>query len=112
MFKAGDKIKINGEFVLGSDLMTEDVFDIRGRLFTDSQLRALDAVKVRKSYTNEELEEEYRRFEVDRLRSVARWALILMKEDNKRSRPECLYMAMGYKKDSEKENTWYKVGEE
>ncbi len=107
MFKAGDTIKIPEQTItLEGD---DGVFDINGYVFITGCLKALGAVKVRKLYTASDLRLIYDNSDKE---SVLMRALEAGEFYQGWPKWDLIFMAMGYKKDSEKENTWYKVGEE
>ncbi len=107
MFKAGDTIKIENEFVLKR--ACEGWFEIGGVVFCEKELLALGAVKVRKHSTLEDLCEKLVNLDIDSFRLLKFRALGLMKESNSGTKIDCIYTAMGYTRD---DNGWYKVGEE
>ncbi len=110
MFKAGDTIKIDKEVVL--KVGDTGLFLIGGGAFSEKELLALGAVKVRKSYTERELDEKFGELNNVHLQALTFKALNIMQQDNSRPIANCIYMAMGYRNDHGKRDTWHKVGEE
>ncbi len=113
MIKAGDTIKIPEQEIVCEQGLGS-LLKINGVAFSEKELLALGAVKV--SYKSEEIEVEFKKMKYNELLSVLHKSLFLAMRHDQRYDPkdktDFIYMAMGYKKDSDKENTWYKVGEE
>ena len=107
MFKVGDTIKIPEQTItLKGD---DGVFIINGYFFIPGSLKALGAVRVRKTYTERELDEKFIELNNVHSQNLALKALHIMQEDNSRPIVNCIYMAMGYKLEN---GIWYKAGEE
>jgi hypothetical protein len=106
MFKAGDTIKIDKEFVL--NVGDTGLFLIGGGAFSEKELLALGAVKVRKSYTVNDLRLIYDNCDKE---SVLMSALKLSETNKGFGKWHLVFSAMGYKYEAESES-WYKVGEE
>jgi hypothetical protein len=111
MFKAGDTIKMNSEVVLGKDISGPS-FTIGGVLFTESQLIALGAVKV-KAFNNESyIQNEFNNLNLERQLLIMNRALDEMQSNQHLTKWMAIYIAMGYNNDEGKQDTWYKVGGE
>jgi hypothetical protein len=104
MFKSGDKIKIPEQTITLKDDYW--VFDINHILY------ALGAVKV-KTFNNESyIQNEFNNLSLERQLLIMDRALDRMHSNQYLTKWMAIYLAMGYKNDEGKEDTWYKVGEE
>ncbi len=107
MFKDGDTIKIEKELVITE--FKKGLYMINNTVFSEDSLLALGAVKVRKSYTVNDLKKIYENCDKE---SVLMRALEAGEFYQGWTKWDLIAMAMGYRNHEGKINTWYKVGEE